>query len=49
MMTHYANLREAHDLAILRETMRRWRFYDNLRADRDAVSTAANRRFPRAR
>ena len=38
MMTHCANLREAHDLAILRETMRRWRFYDNLRADRDAPS-----------
>jgi predicted ATPase len=38
MMTHCADLREAYDLSILRETMRRWRFYDNLRADRDAPS-----------
>lgn len=36
MMTHCADMREAFDLSILRETMRRWRFYDNLRADRDA-------------
>ncbi len=35
MMTQCADLREAYDLAILRETVRRWRFYDNLRADRD--------------
>lgn len=36
MMTHCADMRDAFDLSILRETMRRWRFYDNLRADRDA-------------
>lgn len=36
MMTHCADLRGAYDLAVMRETMRRWRFYDNLRADRDA-------------
>lgn len=36
MMTHCADLREAYDLSILRETMRRWRFYDNLRVDREA-------------
>jgi len=36
MMTHCADMRDAYDLSILRETMRRWRFYDNLRADRDA-------------
>lgn len=36
MMTHCADLREAHDLSILRETVRRWRFYDDLRADREA-------------
>jgi predicted ATPase len=36
MMTHCADLRGAYDLAIMRETMRRWRFYDNLRADREA-------------
>lgn len=36
MMTQCADLREAYDLSLLRETMRRWRFYDNLRADREA-------------
>lgn len=36
MVTHCADLREAHDLSILRETVRRWRFYDDLRADREA-------------
>jgi predicted ATPase len=36
MMTHCADMRTAYDLSILRETMRRWRFYDNLRADRQA-------------
>ncbi|QGM96533.1 AAA family ATPase [Methylocystis parvus] len=36
MMTHCADIRSAYDLAVLRETMRRWRFYDNLRADREA-------------
>lgn len=36
MMTHCADLRDARDLSILRETVRRWRFYDNLRADREA-------------
>lgn len=36
MMTHCADLRDAHDLSILRETVRRWRFYDDLRADREA-------------
>ncbi|WP_026223080.1 AAA family ATPase [Methylocystis rosea] len=36
MMTHCADLREAYDLSILRETVRSWRFYDNLRADREA-------------
>lgn len=36
MMTHCAGMRDAHDLSILRETMRRWRFYDNLRTDREA-------------
>lgn len=36
MMTHCADLRGAYDLSLLRETVRRWRFYDNLRADRAA-------------
>jgi predicted ATPase len=36
MMTHCADLREAYDLSILRETVRSWRFYDNLRADAEA-------------
>ncbi|WP_442754914.1 AAA family ATPase [Methylocystis sp. JAN1] len=36
MLTHCADMREAFDLSVLRETMRRWRFYDNLRADREA-------------
>ncbi len=36
MMTHCADMREAFDLSLLRETMRRWRFYDSLRADREA-------------
>lgn len=36
MMAQCANLREAYDLAILCESVRRWRFYDNLRADREA-------------
>ena len=44
MMTHCADLREAYDLSILRETVRRWRFYDNLaptaRRRRDARRSA---------
>lgn len=36
MMTHCADMREAYDLSLLREAVRRWRFYDNLRADREA-------------
>ena len=36
MMTQCADLREAYDLAVIRETVRRWRFYDHLRADHDA-------------
>jgi predicted ATPase len=33
MMTHCADPREAHELLIVRERMRTWRFYDHLRTD----------------
>ncbi|WP_027134445.1 AAA family ATPase [Geminicoccus roseus] len=36
MMTHCADPREAPELLLLRERMRAWRFYDQLRTDRDA-------------
>jgi predicted ATPase len=36
MMTHMADAGEGLELLMLRERMRRWRFYDNLRTDRDA-------------
>ena len=36
MLMHCADMREAFDLSVLRETVQRWRFYDNLRADCDA-------------
>ncbi len=36
MMTHVADMTDGMELLMLRERMRRWRFYDNLRTDRDA-------------
>ena len=36
MMTAFADPREAPEMAILRERMRGWRFYDHLRTDADA-------------
>ena len=36
LMTHCADPLGAPELLLLRERMREWRFYDNLRADRDA-------------
>lgn len=36
IMTHAAGGRDGFELLALRETMRAWRFYDHLRADRDA-------------
>ena len=36
LMTHCADPLGAPDLLLLRERMQAWRFYDNLRADRDA-------------
>jgi predicted ATPase len=36
MMTHCADPRNAPELLLLREEMRAWRFYDQLRADPDA-------------
>jgi predicted ATPase len=36
MMTHAADPRSAPELLELRERMRRWRFYDHFRTDRDA-------------
>ena len=36
MMTHGADPRDAVELLLLRERMRGWRFYDQLRTDRDA-------------
>ncbi|WP_109806485.1 AAA family ATPase [Sphingosinithalassobacter portus] len=36
MMTQAADPRDGIELLMLRERMRGWRFYDNLRADRDA-------------
>ncbi len=36
MMTHCADPRNTPELLVLRERMRSWRFYDNLRTDRDA-------------
>ncbi|RXF73778.1 AAA family ATPase [Hansschlegelia zhihuaiae] len=36
MMTHCADPKDAVELLVLRERMRQWRFYDHLRADRDA-------------
>jgi predicted ATPase len=36
MMTHCADPTEAAELLYLRERMRNWRFYDQLRTDRDA-------------
>lgn len=36
MMTHAAGGADGHELLGLRERLRGWRFYDNLRADRDA-------------
>lgn len=36
MMTHSADPRSAPELLILRDRMRDWRFYDQLRTDRDA-------------
>lgn len=36
MMTHSADAADGWELLLLRERMRAWRFYDNLRTDRDA-------------
>lgn len=36
MMTHVADMTDGMELLLLRERMRRWRFYDSLRTDRDA-------------
>lgn len=36
MMTHRADPVDGFELLLLRERMRRWRFYDNLRTDREA-------------
>lgn len=36
MMTHNADALDGRELLALRERMRRWRFYDNLRTDREA-------------
>ncbi len=36
MMTHAADPRNAAELLLLRDRMRNWRFYDQLRTDRDA-------------
>jgi len=36
MMTHSADAAQGWELLLLRERMRAWRFYDNLRTDRDA-------------
>ncbi|KIZ46213.1 MULTISPECIES: AAA family ATPase [Rhodopseudomonas] len=36
MMTHCADPKDAFELLLLRERMRGWRFYDQLRTDRDA-------------
>lgn len=41
MVTHAADPREGLDLLLLRERMRGWRFYDNLRTDRDAPARRA--------
>jgi predicted ATPase len=38
MMTHCADPRDGLELLLLRERMRGWRFYDQLRTDRDAPS-----------
>lgn len=36
MMTHYADPRDGVELLLLRERMRAWRFYDQLRTDQEA-------------
>jgi len=36
MMTHFADSRDGFELLLLRERMRAWRFYDQLRIDQDA-------------
>ena len=41
MMTHSADPLGAPELLLLRERMRAWRFYDNLRVDRDAPARRA--------
>lgn len=41
MVTHAADPRDGLDLLLLRERMRGWRFYDNLRTDRDAPARRA--------
>ena len=41
MMTHAADQDDGAELLVMRERMRRWRFYDHLRTDRDAPA-----RFP---
>jgi predicted ATPase len=38
MMTHCADPRDGVELLLLRERMREWRFYDQLRTDREAPS-----------
>lgn len=36
MMTHASDPKDAAEILIVREQMRRWRFYDHFRSDRDA-------------
>ncbi len=42
MMTHCSDPYDGRDLLVVRETMRLWRFYDNLRTDRDAPARRAH-------
>lgn len=42
MMTHRADAGDALELLLLRERMRGWRFYDDLRTDRDAPARRAH-------
>lgn len=41
MMTHSADAADGFELLLLRERMRGWRFYDDLRTDRDAPARRA--------
>ena len=48
LMTHNADPLGAPELLLLRERMRAWRFYDNLRVDRDAPARRAGWGRPRS-